>query len=556
MRVRAIVQAAVVGLVLATLTTGTAAQGAGEPGVVHFAAAGDFGQGTGAKGVLTAMHTAAPDLAFALGDLSYGTTGAEQSWCDLVTSKVGAGFPFELLSGNHESNGLNGQIDAFAACLPNRLPGVVGTYGREYYVDVPQVDPIVRFVMISPGLAFPDGVWSYAAGTPHYNWTAAAIDGARSSGIPWVVVGMHKPCISVGEYGCRDIGTGIVQLLLSKRVDLVLNGHEHLYQRTRQLGLRTGCTGITPNAFDADCVADSDAAMSQGAGTVFATVGTGGIALRDVNAADPEAGYFAASAGGNKTPSHGFLDLRATTTDLKARFVATDGSFTDGFTVTRGTPPPDAAFVADSFGRTVANGLGTADAGGAWTTVGTASNFSVGGGAGQLNLRAAGTKLTGYLGATKRIDTDLRMTLALDKVPAGNPVYLTLTGRRVGTNNEYRTSMVVQPTGRVTASLQALRGSSTAATVASAVVVPGVTYTAGKRLNVRMQVTGANPTTLRFKAWPATAAEPSSWLRTATDMGAGLQTAGAVGLTAYLSSATTNAPVVVRMSDLTARPVA
>ena len=69
----------------------------------------------------------------------------------------------------------------------------MGTYGRQWYVDVPQVDPLVRFIMISPALPFPDGTWSYAAGTPRYNWTAAAIDGARANGIPWVVVGRTSP---------------------------------------------------------------------------------------------------------------------------------------------------------------------------------------------------------------------------------------------------------------------------------------------------------------------------------------------------------------------------
>ena len=38
------------------------------------------------------------------------------------------GFGFELLAGNHESGGLNGDINDFSACLPNQLPGLIGTY--------------------------------------------------------------------------------------------------------------------------------------------------------------------------------------------------------------------------------------------------------------------------------------------------------------------------------------------------------------------------------------------------------------------------------------------
>jgi hypothetical protein len=74
-------------------------------------------------------------------------------------------------------------------------------------------------------------------------------------------------------------------------------------------------------------------------------------------------------------------------------------------------------------------------------------------------------------------------------------------------------------------------------------------------LNVRLQVTGTSPTTLRLKVWPATAAEPAAWQLTGTDSAAGLQVAGAVGVTAYLSSGATNAPIVLRMSGLSARPV-
>src|SRR3712207_5279244 len=205
---------------------------------------------------------------------------------------MGAGFPFELIAGNHESNGQDGNINDFSACLPNQLQGLVGTYGRQWYVDVPRVNPLVRFIAVSPALPFPDSTWSYAAGTPRYNWTVVAIDGARANDIPWVVVGVHKPCYSMGVYTC-EIGADFTNMLISKRVDLVLHGHEHLYQRSHQIGTRTGCTALVPGSYDADCVADSDGTMNQGVGTVFATSGLGGQEQRTVNTSDAEAPYFA-----------------------------------------------------------------------------------------------------------------------------------------------------------------------------------------------------------------------------------------------------------------------
>src|SRR6478609_4239584 len=195
------------------------------PGSVHLTAAGDYGSDpVRAAGVLTALGRAGQDAHLALGDLSYGGSGQEGAWCDLVTAKVRPGLPFELVSGNHESDGENGSIDAFASCLPNRLPTLVGRYGREYYVDLPQQAPVVRVLMVSPGLTFPDGDWDYTVGSDHYAWTERAIDGARAARIPWVVVGMHKPCLSLGQYAC-DIGPDLLHLLVSKRVDLVMSGH-------------------------------------------------------------------------------------------------------------------------------------------------------------------------------------------------------------------------------------------------------------------------------------------------------------------------------------------
>ena len=50
---------------------------------------------------------------------------------------------------------------------------------------------------------------------------------------------MHKPCITVGQYDC-DPGPDLFNMLVSKKVDLILSGHEHIYQRSHQLALGTG----------------------------------------------------------------------------------------------------------------------------------------------------------------------------------------------------------------------------------------------------------------------------------------------------------------------------
>lgn len=333
-----------------------------EEAIVRFTAAGDFSSSTAAQTVLSQIHTPGNDLTIALGDLSYGVTGTEQSWCDLVTSHVGPGYPFELIAGNHESNGQNGHINDFSACLPNQLPGAVGTYGRQYYVDFPAAAPLVRYILISPGIQFPDGLWSYDAGTSRHAWVAATIDAARTAGIPWVVVGMHKPCLSVGEYGC-DPGADIMNLLVAKRVDLVLSGHEHHYARTHQLATGPTCPNLVPTVFTSACVVDSDGTMSKGAGTVFGTVGTGGVGLRSIYTDDTEFPYFAATSGSYREPAHGFLQVSVTDETLEGHFTAVSGStFSDAFSISGGNLPPTATFTTATTGLTVSvDGSGSHD---------------------------------------------------------------------------------------------------------------------------------------------------------------------------------------------------
>lgn len=345
---------------------------------MHFTARGDVSANSQAATVLSQIRSIDPDPHFALGDLSYGATGAEQSWCDLVTSRVGAGSPFELLSSNHESDGLNGNINDVSACLPNQLPGVVGTYGRQYDVDVPEVNPVVWYVMISPALTYRDGLWSYGAGSARYQWTAAAIDGARAAGVPWVVVGMHEPCLSVGQYSCEP-GSALMNLLVSKKVDLVSSGHEHLYARSTQLAHGPSCSPITPVVYSAECVRDGDNSLVKGAGIVFAIAGTGGTPLRDVNQGDTYA-------------------IGLTVFDDAGKTATSTRSVT--------TPGQPLTLAADTSSRTVPNGFGTAEVGGPWTLTGTSSRYSVSG-SGRVVFPVAAVSNSSYLaGRMQAVGTD------------------------------------------------------------------------------------------------------------------------------------------------------
>lgn len=301
---------------------------------VHFTAQGDIGVSTGAKKVLDTIAGLKPQLNLALGDFTY-KSGIEQEFCDMVAGKLGARFPYEVVTGNHESDGHEGDIENIVKCLPNRLPGLRGTYGTQWYVDVPEKNPLVRFVMVSPGIDFHGGQpLDYSKDSDRWRWTANAIDGAKSKKI-WTVVGMHAPCFSMGNYECQ-IGQDFTNMLVRKKVDLVLTGHDHVYQRTHQLRIGGNCPELVPATFSAKCLTDSDNSMVRGAGTVFVTAGVGGVGLYNVNDNDSEAGYFAVWSGKNSNPALGTLDVTVTADGLDARFVAAEGySFTDSFIIQR-----------------------------------------------------------------------------------------------------------------------------------------------------------------------------------------------------------------------------
>jgi PKD repeat protein len=222
---------------------------------------------------------------------------------------------------------------------------------------------------------------------------------------------------------------------------------------------------------------------------------------------------------------------------------------TDSFTrqVTVSQPPPGPVQLAgDAFERAVAAGLGSADVGGIWRTV-PAAPFSVADGQFRGVLGAPGARIEAFLDAVSSTDTDVRLALGTDKVAAGGSQFLTLVGRQVGAD-KYMGLYRVLPGGQVQLIVsKEVAGVSTNLAWADA---RGLVAGAGELVQVRLQVTGTAPTTLRMKAWRSTDPEPADWMVTATDAAAALQAPGRVGVVSYLSNAGSNAPVTVLIDDL------
>ena len=313
-----------------------------------FGAVGDHGGSARTRAVLRAVGAHDPDFFMSLGDLSYDTL-EPGPWCQLVKNSLNAGagepvgdpygetYPFEIIQGNHDTE----TIDEFTApdCLPDRLgavPSPPGSYGREYYFDYPANAPLARFITASPGLGY-----SYAVGSPHRQWLGETIDAARAAGIKWVIVAEHLNYVSAGTKG-NETGPHFFNFLVSKNVDLLLQGHDHTYQRTHQLAHSAGCPSVPTRTVLASCIANDGGSGLYPAGEGMVTLinGVGGVSNYRIKPADPEAGYFAKVKGGNHGRFFGFTEFTVDANSLSGSFVSAAGvRFRDTFTIGVEDPP-------------------------------------------------------------------------------------------------------------------------------------------------------------------------------------------------------------------------
>ena len=325
------------------------------PTAFSFAAGGDMGYNPMAAATIKSIAAVGVDFALHLGDMAYDQIYPESAWCDFIKDPrngVGPDFPYQIVAGGHDLGKGPGPaaqyrtlIDNYVTCLPDRM-GSTGTYGKEYFFDHPAAAPLMRVIMISPSITMPDGTeYDYSPGTIHHQWLVDAIEGARAAGIRWIAVGMARNCISTGEKRC-EIGLDLFNLLVDKRVDLILQGHEHGYARSRQLSTSPACPAIPVNKVVAACFADNGTGDTyvKGQGPIVVIAGTLGIGLRPMNKADSEAGAFRAIMGSNIDRTHGFVKYMVSPERIQAQFVATiRGSFGDQFTIADpnpGSPAP------------------------------------------------------------------------------------------------------------------------------------------------------------------------------------------------------------------------
>ncbi len=170
-----------------------------------------------------------------------------------------------------------------------------------------------------------------------------------------------------------------------------------------------------------------------------------------------------------------------------------------------------ASAVTDAFGRTSASSWGSADSGQAWTVIGTASQYAVGSGTGQITPSATssdrGAVLTADAGADRIVQCDMRYPA----LPASGLLLIGLFSRYVDSSNFIHAQLRITSAGAVTVRL-AKRVSGTLTTIAD--FTHPTTYVGNAWWRMVIESRG---TTHRVKAWAAFSEGDPGWLITATD---------------------------------------
>lgn len=185
---------------------------------LRIAALGDSGNdSTDQYEVASAMAQWSPDLLLHTGDIAYNS-GTTQEFIDnvfTVYSDIFSRIPFYGSIGNHDFT-----TDA-AGPYKNFFETPTNSGTEDYYSFT--YDKQVHIVSLNANL-------DYSVGSTMYNWLNQ--DLADHVNTPWIIVFFHQPVYSSGEHGSTvDMQTTIQPLFEQYGVDLVLNGHDHNYER-------------------------------------------------------------------------------------------------------------------------------------------------------------------------------------------------------------------------------------------------------------------------------------------------------------------------------------
>ncbi len=321
---------------------------------------------------------------------------------------------------------------------------------------------------------------------------------------------------TIGDFGDGQTGTGVNPT------------HSYASGGSYQVSLTVTHNGATNTSSQAVVVADPppnvgpNASFDATAGVLTATFDASGSSDSDGSVASYDWDFGDGQTGTGVNPTHGYANsgLYSVTLTVTDDEGATDSKTKEILVLAANSP-----FVLDDFSRIVSNGWGSAEQGGVWTEVRAPSDFEVAGGKGVLTVPKAGHKRTITLNEVAADSTDTTVDIAMER-PENHSAFVSVLGRQVSNNNDYRVKLRVYEDGKVVAALVRMVDGNE--TLIRNRVVSGLTYNSGDVLRVRLQVSGSGTTDLQAKVWKALDGEPADWTVSGSDSTASLQADGGV----------------------------
>lgn len=246
-----------------------------------FTSFGDQGVSDGARATTAVVAAQDPAFHFHVGDLCYaysagglaeGPTNQAvwDEWFALVSGGAAASVPWMPTVGNHEmesgygAQGYDGVLARFSLPSQTGAPGMPVTYAVRWgNVALVALDANDVSHEITANTGYSGGAQDA--------WLAATLLALRADpAIDWIVVGYHHCSYCTNAVHASDGGPRERwgALFDTAGVDLVLNGHNHCYERTHPL--RAGA--VTAEVPGGSSYRPADA------GTTYLTVGGGGQA--------------------------------------------------------------------------------------------------------------------------------------------------------------------------------------------------------------------------------------------------------------------------------------
>lgn len=168
-------------------------------------------------------------------------------WTNMLNANIKylSKIPVMAISGNHETtykNGVNETFNRFNYKIPQQQTDL-GFYYSFSYANV-------KFIMLNT-----NRLDNLKLTADQYNWLENELKNKTEK---WTIVTMHNPIYSVGKYG-SDTGNNAIARALTEqlsglfarcKVDVVLQGHDHMISRTHPINAEGKATGENVDEID------------------------------------------------------------------------------------------------------------------------------------------------------------------------------------------------------------------------------------------------------------------------------------------------------------------